>query len=108
MIIDTYQKILECLGPSSSGTSGISSRATTPGGFPVPPSGFTASLSGSSGASGVSGISPALVDVVGKIDGRLKVGSSLTVDLLWTCCVSSLADSFPDFNRKLLPSWRKT
>lgn len=81
MLIDTYQKILDNLGPTTSlssgtGTSGVSSRATTPGGFPVPPNGFTTSLSGSSSGSNA-GISPALVDVVGKIDAKLKVRFSL-------------------------------
>lgn len=87
MLAETYTKILSYLGPSSGG-------APIPAGFPQPPG---AAVSGSNlGASergpAAAGLSPALTEVVLKIDGRLTVRSPRFV------CRSSRANECLDRN----------
>ena len=68
MLVETYRKILSYLGPPLSPNISL-----TPTGFPQPP---TPSSSGSMlGAerSGATGLSASLIEVVLKIDTRLKV-----------------------------------
>ncbi|ORY59436.1 hypothetical protein BCR35DRAFT_309309 [Leucosporidium creatinivorum] len=69
MLIETYRKILTHLGPSTSS-------ASSPSSFPQPPSSSSAStfsrIVSSSDRTGAVGLSPALTDVVVKIDARLK------------------------------------
>lgn len=67
MLVETYTKILSYLGVPS----------TTPPGFPRPPSSYAGSSTngsfGGGGDRGAAGLSPALTDVVLKIDTRLTV-----------------------------------
>lgn len=74
MIVETYQKVLYCLGLPTPSTS---IQPPTPGGFPTPPS---SSYSGSDRQTPLSmtpGLNPALIDVVQKIDIRLKVSRDM-------------------------------
>lgn len=70
MLIETYRKILTHLGPSTSS-------ASSPSSFPQPPSSSSGStysrIVPSGERTGAAGLSPALTDVVVKIDARLKV-----------------------------------
>jgi hypothetical protein len=81
MLVETYQKILFYLGPSTA-----TPNLAVPPGFPQPPSATSTSQTRLSAVDRTAavGLSPALADVVLKIDARLKVRRRSVRRKAWT------------------------
>ena len=73
MLVETYRKILSYLGPPHSPNISLH----TPIGFPQPPLPTSSSSMLGAEKAGQAGLSPSLIEVVLKIDTRLKVRRTL-------------------------------